>query len=315
MTGFEGLGRANDGLIPIRQPEPLAVARPIPNKGELKGVLKMKGARPLTNEEIILVSGKFDGTFEARNRSLFMLGVSVGGRISELLSLTIGDVYQNHQPVSDLLFQKAVVKGKENARMVPVNADGRKAIISLFLWHERRYGDLSPGRPLFPSRNGGGFTAMTRKTGHEVLKAAFEKAGLNGKLATHSLRKSYAQRMYDASGDIFLVREMLGHADVRTTQKYLGVSYQKAQRVSEAIETSSRKVQTSEGLYLLQGNRTGLLLRSVSELETDKLVMELQLRGFDATAIIHQMQSQKPKVVVAGEKVIPINALRRATGR
>ena len=114
---------------------------------------------------------------------------------------------------------------------------------------------------------------MTRKTGHEVLKAAFEKAGLNGKLATHSLRKSYAQRMYDASGDIFLVREMLGHADVRTTQKYLGVSYQKAQRVSEAIETS-------------KGNISGILLRSVSELETDTLVMELQRRGFDATAIM-----------------------------
>ena len=91
----------------------------------------MKGARPLTNDEIILVSGQFDGTFEIRNRSLFMLGVSVGGRISELLALTIGDVYQNTQPVSDLLFQKSVVKGKETARMIPVNADGRKAIINV----------------------------------------------------------------------------------------------------------------------------------------------------------------------------------------
>ena len=55
----------------------------------------MKGTRPLDNNEIRLVSACFTGTFEVRNRGLFMLGVSTGGRISELLSLTIGDVYQN----------------------------------------------------------------------------------------------------------------------------------------------------------------------------------------------------------------------------
>ena len=67
----------------------------------------MKGTRPLDNKEIRLVSACFDGTFEARNRGLFMLGVSTGGRISELLSLTIGDVYQNGKSaVTDLLFRQ-----------------------------------------------------------------------------------------------------------------------------------------------------------------------------------------------------------------
>ncbi len=59
----------------------------------------MKGTRPLDNHEIRLVSVCFDGTFEARNRGLFMLGVSTDGRISELLSLTIGDVWQSDQAV------------------------------------------------------------------------------------------------------------------------------------------------------------------------------------------------------------------------
>ena len=62
----------------------------------------MKGTRPLDNNEIRLVSACFTGTFEVRNRGLFMLGVSTGGRISELLSLTIGDVYQNRRAVTDL---------------------------------------------------------------------------------------------------------------------------------------------------------------------------------------------------------------------
>ena len=47
----------------------------------------MKGTRPLDNDEIRRVSAAFTGTYEVRNRSLFMLGVSTGGRISELLSL------------------------------------------------------------------------------------------------------------------------------------------------------------------------------------------------------------------------------------
>ena len=88
----------------------------------------MKGTRPLDNQEIRQVSGSFDGTYEGRNRALFMLGVSTGGRISELLGLQIGDVYQNRAPVTDLLFDKSIVKGKEHSRAVPVNRDGRQAI-------------------------------------------------------------------------------------------------------------------------------------------------------------------------------------------
>ena len=99
----------------------------------------MKGTRPLDNKEIRLVSACFNGTFEIRNRGLFMLGVSTGGRISELLSLQIGDVYQNGKPVTDLLFDKSIVKGGEVSRAVPVNSDGRRAIEALIGWHGERY--------------------------------------------------------------------------------------------------------------------------------------------------------------------------------
>ena len=79
----------------------------------------MKGTRPLDNDEIRSVSTCFTGTFEVRNRGLFMLGVSTGGRISELLSLQIGDVWQNGKAVTDLLYEKNIVKGSEVSRAVP----------------------------------------------------------------------------------------------------------------------------------------------------------------------------------------------------
>jgi site-specific recombinase XerD len=249
----------------------------------------MKGTRPFTTEEIIAVSNQFYGTFEIRNRSLFMLGVSVGGRISELLALKVSDVWQNGQAVSDLLFQKDIVKGKETARMIPVNDDGRKAITELIQWHQKQFGELDIRRPFFPSRKFG--TALSRSQAHRILEEAFQKAGLNGKLATHSLRKTFAQRIYDASGDIFLVKELLGHKSVETTKQYLGVSYAKMQRATTAIELH---------------NRTVFLLHSMSDISTESLILELQARGIDMTSAIAQMQAErKPKkAAVAGSKVV-----------
>lgn len=247
----------------------------------------MKGCRPLDTTEILQISEQFDGTYEVRNRSLFMLGVSVGGRISELLALRIDDVWQNGQPVSDLLFQKRVVKGKETARIVPVNADGQEAIRELIQWHIQYYGYLDPTRPLFMSRQGGG--ALSRSHAHRILEAAFRKAGLNGKLATHSLRKTFAQRCYDACGDIHQVSELLGHKNVETTKRYIGISYTKLQETVAAIE--------------LDNNRTLKTLHSVS---ISDLITELQARG--VTLGINQ--EERKKVAVEGSSI----PLHRATG-
>ena len=240
----------------------------------------MKGTRPLDNNEITLVSACFNGTFEARNRGLFMLGVSTGGRISELLSLQIGDIYQNGKPVTDLLFDKNIVKGGEVSRAVPVNVDGREAIEALIDWHREKYKTIAPTRPLFPSRNKRGSVAMNRQTAHDMLKKVFETAGLNGKLATHSLRKSFAQRVYEQSSDIYLVQELLGHRNVSTTQKYIGVNYATARETVEAIALRSER------------DRTDLLARSfrflggeLKQTADETLFLELALRGYDLSKL------------------------------
>ena len=233
----------------------------------------MKGTRPLDNNEILLVSACFDGSFEIRNRGLFMLGVSTGGRISELLSLKIGDVYQNKRAVTDLLFDKSIVKGGEVSRAVPVNRDGRRAIEELIGWHSERYPNTDKNRPLFPSRNGQGEKRMSRRTAHDVLKSAFEAAGLNGHLATHSLRKSFAQRLYDRTGDIFAVQEMLGHKSVATTQKYLGVNYA---NIKEAVEDMA----VAGDLHI-----SGLLGSSIKKEADETLFLELALRGYDLSKL------------------------------
>ena len=233
----------------------------------------MKGTRPLDNDEIRRVSAAFTGTYEIRNRGLFMIGVSTGGRISELLSLRIGDVFQNRKPVSDLLYGKSIVKGKETSRTVPVNADGRKAIDELVQWHREYYGSVAAKRPLFPSRHNSGTVALHRQTAHEILKTAFIEAGLNGHIATHSLRKSFAQRLYDKTGDIYMVQELLGHRNISTTQKYLGVNYADAKAAVEAIA------------LITESDRRYKTYNSPENSSDEILLRELAKRGYDLESI------------------------------
>ena len=246
----------------------------------------MKGTRPLDNNEIRLVSACFTGTFEVRNRGLFLLGVSTGGRISELLSLTIGDVYQNGTAVTDLLYDKSIVKGGEVSRAVPVNTDGLRAIDELIRWHRELYHTTHKRRPLFPSRNGGGKHRMTRRAAHNVLKSAFVSAGLNGHLATHSLRKSFAQRLYEQTGDVFTVQEMLGHKSIATTQKYLGVNYA---AVREALQKMSL-----DGELL----KTGLLGSSLKNTKDETLILELALRGYDVSKFRENTETEATAEIV-----------------
>ena len=242
----------------------------------------MKGTRPLDNAEIQKVSEAFNGVFAVRNQSLFMLGVSVGGRISELLALKVNDVWQNGKPVSDLLFDRSIVKGGEVSRAVPVNVDGRQAIENIISWHTELYGNIEPTRPLFPSRNGQGSQMMTRKAAHDVLKSAFEAAGLNGKLGTHSLRKSYAQRLYEQTNDIYAVQEMLGHKSVVTTQRYLGVNYASVRDASEAMSVYH------------EGDVRTKTSPSVNEASDDALLIELLRRGYDVAQVLQKNESEQP---------------------
>ena len=114
---------------------------------------------------------------------------------------------------------------------------------------------------------------MNRQTAHEMLKQAFTAAGLNGKLATYSLRKSFAQRVYEQSGDIYLVQELLGHRSVSTTQKYLGVNYATAREFVEAIA------------LIAQRDESPHLSRSKKTTSDETLLLELAKRGYDPKSI------------------------------
>ena len=112
---------------------------------------------------------------------------------------------------------------------------------------------------------------MNRQTTYKMLKKAFQSAGLNGKLATHSLRKSFAQRVYNKSGDLYLVQELLGHRNISTTQKYLGVNYADARAAVESIA------------LITESDRSDVLSHSLTDIDDETLQSELEKRGYNIT--------------------------------
>ena len=128
---------------------------------------------------------------------------------------------------------------------------------------------------------------------HDMLKDAFLNAGLNGKLATHSLRKSFAQRVSEQSGDIYLVQALLGHRSVATTQKYIGVNYATARQAVEGMALAAEPYRT----FLLSGSVQlfGTQLKNTAD---ETLFLELARRGYDLSSLRDNDETETPAEIV-----------------
>jgi integrase/recombinase XerD len=188
----------------------------------------MKGARPLAVEEITQV---LDNSLETREECLVTIGLNLGLRVSELISLRWQDVLQGSQVISVLYLDRNRTKGKK-PRAIPINDRASKAILNLYA-HQ---GPTSPEAFLFPGRNKGHLGA---RQVNRLLDKVFAEAGLTGKLSSHSLRKSFGTLLNDNGASLPVIQELLGHADISTTRKYIGVG----------MDSMTRAVNVLAGAY------------------------------------------------------------------
>ncbi|GAB6178580.1 tyrosine-type recombinase/integrase [Desulfobaculum senezii] len=185
----------------------------------------MKGCRPLTEDEIRRAFSSFSGRLAVRNRCLFVLGVTAGFRVSEMLSLHVRDVVAQKRVRRSVRVARRHMKGRHESRTVYLAREARVAILEQI----RALGWPSPDTPLFLSQSGRG--AISRSQAYRVLIHAFEASGISENLGTHTLRKTFANRLYDymleqvAAGkavDPFTeVSLALGHKDPASTRHYL----------------------------------------------------------------------------------------------
>jgi len=179
----------------------------------------MKGCRSFTDQEADQIMKSFAGTYAARDRAIFAVGRYTGERISAILKLKVGDVVQAGRITDAVTYRRASRKGKTEGRTVKLHAEA-KAALAAWINTLAKGTVLTAEDYVFPSRKGNG--PLGRVQFHRILKEVVESNELTGKLATHSMRKTFADKVYEALGrDIFRTQKALGHRNINSTVQYL----------------------------------------------------------------------------------------------
>ena len=156
-----------------------------------------------------------------------------GLRISELVTLPLAAVRRD--PRFLLISGKG---GKE--RVVPLSEPGRAALAQYLECRDRFLAEGRPSRWLFPSRGRAGH--LTRQRAGQLLKELAAKAGLDPeKLSPHVLRHAFASHLLDHGADLRSVQQMLGHADIATTQIYTHVQTDRLRKLVESAHPLARR--------------------------------------------------------------------------
>jgi len=202
------------------------------------GLSAPKGERRLpkvldTDRAQQLLDGAVEDDFIGRrDQAMLELFYSSGLRLSELAGLDLDAL-----DLSEGLVQ---VQGKRNkARVVPVGGKAREAVVQ---WLRLR-GLASPvDDALFISKRG-------ERLGQQAIRLRVQAAGqreLGQRLHPHMLRHSFASHVLESSQDLRAVQEMLGHADISTTQIYTHLDFQHLAKVYDSAHPRAKRLKDGE---------------------------------------------------------------------
>ncbi len=177
----------------------------------------------LTEEEVaaLIETPSADDPLEARNRAVMELLYGCGLRVSELTSLDTDSVNFNFK------YLRCLGKGSKE-RLVPV---GERALEALQRYLELARPALAKARSrdaLFLTRSG---RRMRREDIFRLIRRRAPAAGLGKVLSPHVLRHSFATHLLENGADLRVVQEMLGHANLSTTQIYTHVETKRLQKL------------------------------------------------------------------------------------
>lgn len=183
-----------------------------------------------------------DPWLDARDAAMVELLYGGGLRVGELIGLDVAPsdaALRAGRGWIDLLGAEVQVQGKgDKRRTVPV---GRGALQALQQWLAVR--DQVPAQPqaaqaLFIGRRG---TRLTAQSVWQRLKRRSLRAGLATPVHPHMLRHSFASHVLQSSGDLRAVQELLGHANIGTTQVYTRLDFQHLAKAYDAAHPRARR--------------------------------------------------------------------------
>ena len=222
------------GLSALRTFFDFCVREAVMTRNPARAVSAPKASRRLpnaldTDRAGALVALDGDDPLSLRDRAMLELTYSSGLRLSELCALVVADV--------DLDGGLVRVLGKgRRVRVVPVGRYAREAVRA---WLAVRAELAGPGESaLFVSRRG-------RRIAPRTVQARFARRALERGVGVHvhphMLRHSFATHLLESSGDLRAVQELLGHADIGTTQVYTHLDFQHLATVYDRAHPRARR--------------------------------------------------------------------------
>jgi len=160
--------------------------------------------------ERLLVAPQGDSKFAIRDRAILELFYATGMRVSELCGLRLDDVH------FDEGYVRCVGKGNKT-RIVPFGASSRECIERYLAQARPLFEIVGPSRTLFLTCRG---KAFSRKWLWRLVKDYARKASIDKPVSPHTLRHSFASHLLANGAPLRVIQEMLGHADIATTQVY-----------------------------------------------------------------------------------------------
>lgn len=165
----------------------------------------------LTEHEVIalLEAPKLDKPAGYRDRAMLEVMYGSGLRVSELVGLNVGDI-------DELGFVRCLGKGNKE-RIIPIGSHALQAASDYLKYARGRLVTNPRERALFVNARG---SRLTRQGFWKILKGWAKAAGIKKEISPHMIRHSFATHLLRHGADLRSVQEMLGHADLTTTQIY-----------------------------------------------------------------------------------------------
>ncbi len=232
LSAWRGLYRwlGRDGLVPLNPVDGVRApkaAKPLPKALPVDQAMALADHHP---------DDDGDPRLQARDHCIVELLYGCGLRVGELIGLDVGASGEAAGWI-DAADATAHVLGKgSKRRSVPV---GGAALKALQAWLEVRGALARPGEPaLFVSQRG---TRLTPSQLRSRLKRRALQAGLPTHVHPHMLRHSFASHLLQSSGDLRAVQELLGHANISTTQVYTRLDFGHLSKVYDAAHPRAKK--------------------------------------------------------------------------
>jgi integrase/recombinase XerD len=174
------------------------------------------------------LSRLFKALSNAKHKAMLFTAYSAGLRVSELAALQLKDIDSERMQI---LVRLAKGKKDRYVALSPVLVDILRAYLRT---HKPR-----PTVYLFESEQTG--TAFPTRSIQRIFQLAREKAGIKKEVGIHSLRHSFATHLLEKGTDIRYIKELLGHFNIKTTERYLHVSKKDLVNISSPLDDLWRK--------------------------------------------------------------------------